>query len=242
MINKMTTNIQYVIIVVIFILFFYFLQNSSTRDSFSTKFITFLHHDLKESSRTGGGAKKKYDGYYQTKYRDTNLRLDLVSQKVNFIGKNILELGGNAGDFLLKLAPEIAFGVGTDFDSSRVNEANFNARKDGFNNIIFYVDDLREGNEMEFINAFPTQKIDIVMMYAVCDRWLSTDICRRIVKNSAKIAKTLIIEVNRSKNKERGPMPLIPYLSTIYNLVEEVTDWKYCPDCRTRRLFVCKNN
>lgn len=239
----MATNIQNVIIVVIFILLFYFFyfQKPSFRDYFSNKFITFLHQDLEESSRTGGGARK-YDGYYQTKYRDTNLRLDLVSQKVDFVGKNILELGCNAGDFLLKLAPEIAFGVGIDFDSSRVNEANFNARKDGFNNIIFYVDDLREGNELEFINAFPTQKIDIVMMYAVCDRWLPLSDCQRIVKNSAKIAKTLIIEVNRSKNKERGPMPLIPYLSTIYNLVEEVTDWKYCPDCRTRRLFVCKNN
>jgi len=235
----MDTNIQYLIIVVIFILIFCFLQNSSTRDFFSTKFITFLHDDLGGSAHTGGGAKK-HDGYYQTGQRDTNLRLDLVSQKVDFIGKNILELGCNAGDFLLKLAPEIAFGVGTDFDSSRINEANFNARKDGFNNIIFYVDDLREGNEMEFINAFPTQKIDIVMMYAVCNRWLPVSDCRRIVKNSAKIAKTLVIEVNQiNKDKEK---PIIPYLSTVYNLVEEITDKDYCPDCEGRRLFVCKNN
>ena len=195
----MDINIQYLIIVAIFILLFCFLQNSSTRDSFSNKFITFLHDDLGGSAHTGGGAEK-HDGYYQTGQRDTNLRLDLVSQKVDFVGKNILELGCNAGDFLLKLAPEIAFGVGVDFDSSRINEANFNARKDGFNNIIFYVDDLREGNEMEFINAFPTQKIDIVMMYAVCDRWLPLSECRRIVNNSAKMAKTLVIEVNRDAN------------------------------------------
>ena len=237
----MATNIQNVIIVVIFILLFYFFyfQKPSFRDYFSNKFITFLHQDLEESSRTGGGARK-YDGYYQTKYRDTNLRLDLVSQKVDFVGKNILELGCNAGDFLLKLAPEIAFGVGIDFDSSRVNEANFNARKDGFNNIIFYVDDLREGNEMEFINAFPTQKIDIVMMYAVCDRWLPLSDCRRIVKNSAKMANTLVIEVNCTKTRERGA-PIIPYLSTVYDSVEEITDIDYCPDCKNRRLFVCKN-
>ncbi len=237
----MATNIQNVIIVVIFILLFYFFyfQKPSFRDYFSNKFITFLHQDLKESSRTGGGAKK-YDGYYQTNYRDTNLRLDLVSQKVDFVGKNILELGCNAGDFLLKLAPEIAFGVGIDFDSSRVNEANFNARKDGFNNIIFYVDDLREGNELEFINAFPTQKIDIVMMYAVCDRWLPLSDCRRIVKNSAKMANTLVIEVNCTKTRERGA-PIIPYLSTVYDSVEEITDIDYCPDCKNRRLFVCKN-
>ena len=235
----MDTNIQYVIIIVIFILLFCFLQNSNTRDFFSNKFITFLHHDLEGSMDTGGGAKK-HDGYYQTGQRDTNLRLDLVSQKVDFTCKNILELGCNAGDFLLKLAPTIAFGVGTDFDSSRINEANFNARKDGFNNIIFYVDDLREGNEMEFVNAFPTQKIDIVMMYAVCDRWLPLSNCKRIVKNSAKMANTLVIEVNRRKGKGGG-MPIIPYLSTVYNSVEEITDWDYCPDCKKRRLFVCKN-
>ena len=238
----MPIKVQCVIIVLFFILLFYFFyfQNPSFRDYFSNKFITFLHQDLEESSRTGGGAKK-HGGYYQTKQRDTNLRLNLISRKVDFIGKNILELGCNAGDFLLKLAPEIAFGVGSDFDSSRINEANFNARKAGFNNIIFYVDDLREGNEMEFINAFPTQKIDIVMMYAVCDRWLPLSDCRRIVKNSAKMANTLVIEVNRSKTRERGAMPIIPYLSTVYDSVEEITDIDYCPDCKNRRLFVCKN-
>ena len=238
----MRLEVQCIVIVAIFILifyFFYFLQTPNTHDSFSNKFVSFLHQDLEGSAHTGGGAKK-HDGYYQTGQRDTNLRLDLVSQKVDFTGKNILELGCNAGDFLLKLAPTIAFGVGTDFDSSRINEANFNARKDGFNNIIFYVDDLREGNEMEFVNVFPTQKIDIVMMYAVCDRWLPLSNCKRIVKNSAKMANTLVIEVNRRKGKGGG-MPIIPYLSTVYNSVEEITDWDYCPDCKKRRLFVCKN-
>jgi len=166
------------------------------------------------------------------------VRLDLVSQKVDFTGKNVLELGGNAGDFLLKLAPQISFGVGTDFDASRINEANFNARKAGFNNIIYYVDDLREGNEMEFINTFPNQQVDIVMMYAVCDSWLPISICKRIVKNCAKMAKTLIIEVNKNEQKNT---PIIPFLSTVYNSVEEITDWKYCPDCIRRRLFVCNN-
>ncbi len=231
------TNIQCVIIIVIVIVGFCFLQNFGTRDFFSNKFITFLHDNLGGSDGTGGAANK-YGGYYQSGQRDTNLRLDLVSQKVDFAGKNILELGCNSGDFLLKLAPEISFGVGTDFDSSRVNEANFNARKYGLNNIIFYVDDLREGNEMEFIHAFPNQKIDIVMMYAVCNRWLSRSECRRIVNNSAKIAKTLVIEVNAMEGKK---MPIIPYLSTVYNSVEEVTDRDYCPDCKSRRLFVCKN-
>ena len=235
----MLIEVQYIIIVAIFILLFYFLQNSSIRDFFSNKFITFLHRDLEGSDITGGGAKK-HDRYYQNGQRDTNLRLDLVSQKINFTNKNVLELGCNAGDFLLKLSPKIAFGVGTDFDSSRINEANFNARKDGFNNIIFYVDDLREGNEMEYINTFPNQQVDIVMMYAVCDTWLPESICKRIVKNSAKIANTLVIEVNRRKGKGGG-MPIIPYLSTVYNSVEEITDWDYCPDCKKRRLFVCKN-
>ena len=78
------------------------------------------------------------------------------------------------------------------------------------------------------------------MMYAVCNRWLPVSDCRRIVKNSAKIAKTLVIEVNQiNKDKEK---PIIPYLSTVYNLVEEITDKDYCPDCEGRRLFVCKNN
>lgn len=230
---------QCIIIVVIFILilyFFYFIQNPRTRDSFSNKFITFLHHDLGGSKITGGGGTK--GGYYQNGQRDTKLRLNLVSQKVDFTCKNVLELGGNAGDFLLKLAPIIAFGVGTDFDPPRINEANFNARKEGFNNIIYYVDDLREGNEMEFVNTFPNQQIDIVMMYAVCDRWLPISVCKRIVKNCSKMAKTLIIEVNKNKKKE---VPIIPYLSTVYNSVEEITDWDYCPDCKKRRLFVCKN-
>ncbi len=208
------------------------------RDFFSNEFVTFLHKNVDESARTGGGGKK-HAGYYQTGKRDTTKRLDLVSQKVNFKGKNVLNLGCNAGDFLLKLAPEIEFGVGVDFDPSRINEANFNARKAGFNNIIYYVDDLRAGNEMEFINAFPTQKVDIVMMYAVCDRWLSESVCKRIVNNSAKIANTLVIEVNRTKKFHR--MPLVPYLSTVFESVEEITDLDYCPDCRTRRLFVCKN-
>ena len=226
----MLIEVQYII------LLFYFLQTSSIRDFFSNKFITFLHRDLEGSDITGGGAKK-HDGYYQNGQRDTNLRLDLVSQKIDFTNKNVLELGCNAGDFLLKLAPKIAFGVGTAFDSSRINEANLHARKEGVNNIIFYVDDLREGNEMEYINTFPNQQVDIVMMYAVCDSWLPESTCKRVVKNSAKMANTLVIEVNRGK---KG-MPIIPYLSTVYNSVEEITDIDYCPDCRARRLFVCKN-
>ena len=53
----------------------------------------------------------------------------------------------------------------------------------------------------------------------------------------AKISDTL-----GRKKKEGGGMPIIPYLSAVYNSVEEITDLDYCPDCRTRRLFVCKNN
>lgn len=72
------------------ILFFCFLQNSRTRNSFSNKFITFLHKNLKKSSRTGGGGEKGTHGYYQTGQRDTNLRLDLFDQKVDFTGKNVI--------------------------------------------------------------------------------------------------------------------------------------------------------
>jgi len=218
------------------VLYLCYSKTLGIRDYFSNKFITFLHRDLGGSKTTGGGGTK--GGYYQNGQRSTKVRLDLVSQKVDFTGKNVLELGGNAGDFLLKLAPQISFGVGTDFDASRINEANFNARKAGFNNIIYYVDDLREGNEMEFINTFPNQQVDIVMMYAVCDSWLPISICKRIVKNCAKMAKTLIIEVNKNEQKNT---PIIPFLSTVYNSVEEITDWKYCPDCIRRRLFVCNN-
>lgn len=194
------------------------------------KYRDYAAKNAELSRKTGGG------GYYQFKQRDPKKRLELL-QAVDFKGKTVLDIGCNSGEMLHLISNDIKWGVGVDFDPIRINEANLKRA----HNLSFYNFNLSTEN-LDVLKLFAPGPIDIVFLFAVCNKWMPSKKCSNILLFIKENSKTLCIEIN---GDDAHANKTIEELRGLYSTVSEVTDIDYCPDCLpcpkcdARRLLYC---
>lgn len=208
--------------------------NYSYDEASFLEYATYVNENGKESNATGGGGN--YQGMYIGKHkingqRTISNRLKLIDSVYNFSGKSVLDIGCNSSEMLFSLTPFISSGVGIDFDPKRINLCNLKKRIENHQNLSFFVFNLKDEPLDQIFNLIP-QKIDIVLLLAVCNAWIYP--CNSLINIASKIANTLIIEIN-GKDQDKT----IEYLKTKYTNVKNITNIEECKDCINRQLIFC---
>jgi SAM-dependent methyltransferase len=117
-------------------------------------------------------------------------RINIFREHLDFTGKSVVDFGCNNGGMLLHL-PEIAIGVGFDYDENCINVATEFAKVLSYNNTLkFFKQDL---NDFCFSRDVPYQGVDIVFLLAL-GSWIKN--WRGLYEECIKHCKHIVLEIN----------------------------------------------
>ena len=164
--------------------------------------------------------------------RNCNKRINKIKTKIDFQGKNILDIGCNIGNMLFTIKNDINYACGIDFNHRTINGANLIKKYNNIKNLDFYNFDL-ENDNLELIKCL-IDKVDIVFLLSIC-MWIQNwkDVIK-FIKNNYKV---LVIEVNGDNQKSH-----INYCKKMFKKVELISEQSDDdPFQKKRKLFICEN-
>lgn len=135
----------------------------------------------------------------------------------DFSNKTVLDIGSNQGGMLFEIQKEIKQGIGIDFDHRLVNVANRISDVENYENLNFYVFDLKN-EDFNLINNFSNDKIDVVFLLAVC-MWIPN--WKSLIKWVYDNSNVCLFETNGKKNQQEEQ---ISYLKNLYKTVTVIKE------------------
>lgn len=167
--------------------------------------------------------------------RDCQQRLDAVPY--NFSGKTVVDLGCNIGGMLHALSPNIAAGIGYDYDQRCIEAANSIAKINITPNLRFAQFDLDQDNLAELKANLETHVPDIIFLLSVCmwiRRW------KEIIDLAAARSPRLLFESNGSEAQQSEQLE---YLHKRYKRITLVENASHDDPLQPmRRLFLCEDS
>ena len=180
--------------------------------------------------------------------RDVTARLKLLEHfGMNLEGKNVLDVGSNAGFMLLANRDSIRSGVGLEVDPVRVNEATLGAEALGADHVKYYQFNANPAHgygdfQCHMRTLFNGRRPDVVFLFAVA---AYIDDLVGLLGHVSSLAPELAIELNKGGKGQGHKDAIRVGMSALHNLyhnVIELTNFTACTDCRGgngRRLFYC---
>ena len=151
----------------------------------------------------------------------------------DFHGKSVLDIGCKQGSMLFALRHKIRWGVGLDYNASRINFANRTRRYFKSNSLDFYQMSLTAEPLQIIPSFFPGNKktVDICLLLSMCsylENW------QAVVDYATSISRYLLFQTSgtqkQRENQER-------YLKFKYTWVQQ-TNKDSLPS--TKKIFLCR--
>ncbi|WP_226595809.1 cupin-like domain-containing protein [Marinobacter nauticus] len=166
--------------------------------------------------------------------RDPASRLKKLS--LDFAGKTVLDLGCSNGGVLHNLAPEVAFGVGVDYNAKCINAANVLKAAADYRNVNFYVFDL----DREDITLLPSfmlgREIDICLFLNL-SLWIKS--WKAVFQFCAERCGVMVFEAHGSEEQQQEQLAFVEsiYVSVVLASDESDDD----PTYAKRRMYLCEH-
>lgn len=214
-------------------------NNLDARSTLSV--LTMLDYAASENGATYSGYRY-VAGYHSFKLRGRKFRGQRECEErikqvpFDFKGKNVLDIGCNAGGMLHHLANEIGYGIGLDFNLKLVNAANLICDLNNVNNLRFYAFNIDSENLGLIENFLMGRKIDICFLLSLL-MWVKRP--AEIMSFVGSVAQQLLLETNGTASQQRYQVKLA---SLHYETVELLDlESKDDPGMRARMLYLCSN-
>lgn len=166
--------------------------------------------------------------------RDPASRLKKLS--LDFKGKTVLDLGCSNGGVLHNLAPEIALGVGVDYNAKCINAANVLKASANYQNVNFFVFDLEREDITLLPNFMLGRDIDICLFLNL-SLWVKN--WTAVFRFCAERSKVMIFEAHGSEAQQQEQLSFVESLYSSVVLTSDVSDDD--PTYAKRRMYLCKH-
>lgn len=167
---------------------------------------------------------------YKNKQRPSEI---LKNVPFNFHGKSVLHIGCKQGSMLFALRHKVRWGVGIDYNASRINFANRTRRYYRTTKLDFYQMSVTKEPLQIIPNFFPGNKqtVDICLLLSMCsylENW------QAVIDYATTISRYLLFQTSGSAEQRKAQER---YLKFKYRWVEQ-TNKK--ASAAAKKIFLCK--
>lgn len=165
--------------------------------------------------------------------RDPAARLEKLG--LDFTDKTVLDVGCSNGGILHQLAPNIALGVGVDYNAKCINAANVLKASGDYRNIHFYVFDL-DREDIELLPSFMLGRDVDICLFLNLSLWVKN--WKAVFKFCSERSETMVFEAHGSEEQQKEQLD---FVRSIYSTVAQASDESDDdPTYAKRRMYLCK--